>query len=148
MKIYTSYYGNIRKMTEEGIIPVSVSIGKPKFITSPMLRLTQLAPTYSMLGLEFDEYKKRYLQILDKVDWKSIREILKVTSDGGKPIALCCYEALKTEGEWCHRTMLAEYLNKMIPNVENHITEFIPKAKEIKKVQKVTITPNTLFDEK
>jgi hypothetical protein len=142
MKIYTSYYGNLKKLKAEGIIPISISIGMPKFITEPVLRLTQLAPTYPMLGLEYDEYKEKYLKILDTIDWQSIREILKQTSNGGNPIALCCFESLKGDEEWCHRTMLAEYLNKMIPDVENHITEFVPAEKEtIKKVVEIKEQP-------
>jgi len=111
MKLYTSYYGNVRKLTEHGVLAIGISVQKPKFLEIPMI--PELAPTYKMMSMPFDEYKVEYIKILDKLDMTKIGALIGKMAQG-KDVALCCYESLKKPNEWCHRTMLAEYLNEKI----------------------------------
>ena len=143
MKIYTSYYGNIRNFTKEGITPISISLGLPKFLKAPMTRVFLLAPSGNMLGMEYNDYKKKYIAKLDKVDWILVKSILENNSKNDSPVALCCYEALKTQGEWCHRTMLAEYINENKQELFGELTEW-------KKPEKIEVKSNQIgiFDGK
>jgi len=130
MKIYTSYYAQIRNLKKEGITPIAISLGIPKFLRGEdMSRIFLLAPSRDMLDLSYDIYKERYIERLEKVDWKLVHDMLSVYED--KPVALLCYEALKTEGEFCHRTMLAEYINKNYSYVFGQVTEWKKEEKEV-----------------
>lgn len=101
-----------------------------------MTKVFLLAPNRSMFGLDYHAYKKLYFEKLAKTDFKLVKEILD-TSSQGKPIALLCYESLKTEGEFCHRTMLAEYLN------EHHQDKF-GTVIEWQKQDKVEVSTNQI----
>ena len=134
MKIYTSYYGNVRNLSKEGIVPISISLSLPKFLNPKPTRVFLLAPSRDMLGMEYDAYKKKYLAKLEKVDWKLVKSILENNSDNDSPVALCCYESLKAEDDWCHRTMLADYINEYQKELFGEVIEFkkpteIPKPK-------------------
>jgi hypothetical protein len=48
----------------------------------------------------------------------------------GQPVSLLCYEALKTEGEWCHRTMLAEYINQNQKDLFGEVSEWIKEEEK------------------
>lgn len=110
MEIYTSYYGNLKKLSRDNIIPVGISLGIPKWFNGNNLHY--LAPTYAILRLETEEeYTPAYLSHLEKVDLNRLREDLAILSnnEGGKDIALLCYEK---PGEFCHRRLFAKWLNE------------------------------------
>jgi len=110
MEIFTSYYGNLRKLRENNIIPVGISLGIPKYFQGHNLRY--LAPTYDILKLEKEEeYTPAYLMHLEKVDMERLRDDFSIISgnEGGKDIALLCYEK---PGEFCHRRLFAEWLKE------------------------------------
>lgn len=109
MEIYTSYYGNIKKLSREGIIPVGISLGIPKWFHGHVLKY--LAPTYYILNLEEQKYIPAYLDHLENIDMNRLRDDLSIISNsaGGKDIALLCYE--KPE-EFCHRRLFAEWLKE------------------------------------
>lgn len=109
MRIYTSYYGNVKKLKKAGITPVGISVQRPKWFEGDFL--TELAPTYDMLGMEKVKYKELFDKILSEVDVKNIIKELHTVGDEGD-VALLCYEGLHTEGEWCHRTMVADWLKE------------------------------------
>ncbi len=117
MHIYTSYYGNVKKLQKAGIEPVGISVQTPKWFMGETLK--QLAPTYSMLKMPKGKYETMFKEILAKVDPASIVNELHTIGDGGD-VALLCYEGLHSEEEWCHRTMVADWLREI--GVE--VTEF------------------------
>ena len=123
MKIYTSYYGNAKKLKSAGIVPIAISVGKPRFFSG--MQLQDVAPTWEMVALGKrdlkEDYQKLYLDKLSKVDLPQLFSDLSKKVDG-KDCALLCFEALKTDGEWCHRTMLADYAKQF--GIE--MTEFKP----------------------
>jgi hypothetical protein len=108
-KVYTSYYGNIKKLMANKIMPVGISIYPPKYFNGTSYFV--LAPTRDMLGMEYDEYKAKYIRLLEERGVDRILQDLNTIADG-KDIALLCYESLKKEDEWCHRTMFAEYVKE------------------------------------
>lgn len=106
MKIYTSYFGNIRKLKEAGIFAICVAIGRPKFLDLP--QMLNVAPTRYMVSgpCSREEYLKLYDQILSKLDAKQVIRQIEMLSKG-KDAALCCYEK---PGDFCHRHILAKWI--------------------------------------
>jgi len=134
MKVYTSYYGNFKKLKKANIVPIGISLGTPKFISEHLDKILYLAPRRDMLGMEYDDYKKLYLERLSKVDWDDVRRLIKQFGQG-KDVAFCCYESLKNEDDWCHRTMLAEFINnfsgKEVITEWKEQTEIVEVKKEV-----------------
>lgn len=133
MKIYTSYYAKTKSLIENNIIPISVSLFTPKYLKNEIkIHLKNLAPTYIMLSMEEDIYTPKYKKILNKLNYNDvINDIRFFTRD--KDCALMCYE---TPDDFCHRHLLAEWLNE---NTEFDIKEWIeaPKKKKIEIKQTV-----------
>lgn len=98
--IYTSYYGNAKKLAENGIEIVSVSRGKPKGFTGRSLDC--LAPTWAMLKMSDEDYDREYEKILTRNNADSIVSFL-----GSGDVALCCWESNPKD---CHRSRIAEWL--------------------------------------
>ncbi len=110
MKIYTSYFGNWNSLKKADIVPVSIALFSPKWYEG--YRFHFLAPTrYMVLGdCEREEYVSLYRQILDKYGAEKIVQAVNKVSYG-KDVALLCYEK---PGEFCHRHLLADYLNEKL----------------------------------
>lgn len=109
MNIYTSYYGNMRKLKKDGIVPVAISAGIPKYFNGDSL--SYLAPRGNMLHMTEERYTPEYMKILEKVDINRLREDIKIIStiNGGKDVALLCYER---SGDFCHRRLFAKWLEE------------------------------------
>jgi len=118
MKIYTSYFGNSRKLKEAGIKIICVAIGKPRFF-SGVPQMLNVCPTRYMISgaCSHDEYLKLYDNILANQDANKVIEQIKSLSNG-QDVALCCYEK---PGDFCHRHILAKWLTEKT-GIE--ITEF------------------------
>lgn len=92
MKIFTSYFGNSRKLKEAGANMICVAIGKPGFIAGiPQMR--NVCPTRYMVSgpCSHDEYLKLYDRILASQDANQVVKQIEMLS-GGKDVALCFYE--------------------------------------------------------
>lgn len=129
MEIYTSYFGNIKELKKAGIIPVSIARWLPKWYNG--IALKNVAPTPSMLkdDITRDEYIARYKAMIKNVNAKEFIETLSYFTKG-QPCALLCYEK---PNEFCHRHLLAEYLNK---ELGLNIQEFnLNTGKEIPKAE-------------
>ena len=106
MKIYTSYFGNSRKLNAAGIKIICVAIGRPRFLSAP--QMINVAPTRYMVSgpCSRDEYLRLYNQILSKQDASQVVKQIEMLS-GGSDVALCCYEK---PGDFCHRHILAKWI--------------------------------------
>lgn len=118
MKIFTSYFGNSRKLKEAGIKIICVAIGKPRFIAG-IPQMLNVCPTRYMVSgpCSREEYLKLYDRILASQDANQVVEQIEMLS-GGKDVALCCYEK---PGDFCHRHILAKWITE---NTGIEITEF------------------------
>lgn len=106
MKIYTSYYGNLKKLKESNIIPISIARWQPKWYAGITYKV--VAPTADMLKSDNikDDYVAQYKRILSALNAKKVvDQILFLT--GGRDCALLCYEK---PNDFCHRHLLAEWL--------------------------------------
>lgn len=119
MKIYTSYFGNVRKLPD-GIVPISIA-RQAKFW--PGLKFFSLAPDSETLKMRKEEYTERFNKILSKLQVESVLEELIAISEG-KDIALLCYEK---PGDFCHRRLVAEWIEKEtgmeVPEYQNKEVE-------------------------
>lgn len=110
MEIYTSYYAMAGKIAKEGIKTFGISIKKPQYYMGEMIY--DFAPRGAMLRMRKDRYEKLYLgEILTPQRVKGVMDMLK--GRGLKSVCFLCYESLHREGEWCHRTMLSDYMKKL-----------------------------------
>ena len=118
MKIFTSYFGNSRKLKEAGVNVICVAIGKPRFIAG-IPQMLNVCPTRYMVSgpCSREEYLKLYDRILASQDANQVVEQIEMLS-GGKDVALCCYEK---PGDFCHRHILAKWITE---NTGIEITEF------------------------
>lgn len=116
MTIYTSYYGNVKKLRAAGVVPISISRYPAKF-ANVTIELKILAPTSDMLKMEEDEYKVKFAAILNRLDPNKVLQAIDLLA-GGKDCALLCYER---PDEFCHRHLVAKWLNS---NAGTKIKEF------------------------
>ena len=110
MKIYTSYFGFLKKVPPE-ILPVSIARFSPKWFSGKEMK--PLAPEKKLLWqakggkISEEEYTRRYMNQIQKLFDPIILYGKFVTDFGGKDIVLLCFEK---KGEFCHRRLLAEWL--------------------------------------
>lgn len=108
MKIYTSYFGNIKRLGIEKIVPIGVALYTPKWYNGPELKL--LAPRGYMLakGISEQQYTQMYVgQVLSALNPSAVvRQIEQLA--GGRDCVLLCYEK---PGDFCHRHIIADWLN-------------------------------------
>lgn len=111
MKIYTSYFANLKNLEKDDIVPIGICCYPPKWFKGPNLRA--IAPSPDILEKcksSHAEYEKRYrteVLLLFK-DANILLERISFIS-GGKDAALCCYEK---PSDFCHRHILAKWLEE------------------------------------
>lgn len=129
MEIYTSYFGNLRALRSAGIMPISIARWKPKFYEGACMY--SVAPTKYMLSddCEHEEYIELYQEILNRKGASSIISEIRNISQG-RDCALLCYE--KPE-DFCHRHLLADFLNKRLSlNVREYVAPIVPSKPQPK----------------
>ncbi len=112
MKIYTSYFGNLKKIPEH-ILPVSIARFPPKWFFGESMQL--LAPPKKLLWMakqgkiSEDEYTIEYMKAIElQFNPQTLFDKLKNMFDDSD-IAILCFEK---KGEFCHRRLLAAWLKQ------------------------------------
>lgn len=109
MKIFTSYFAKVKTLQKCNILPIGIALYPPKWFNGQSIKY--VAPTYSILKqtANDEEYIKRYTkEILGNLDvQKFIMDLEIIAKD--KDVALCCFEK---PSEFCHRQLLAKFLNE------------------------------------
>lgn len=111
MKIYTSYFANLKNLEKDDIVPIGICCYPPKWFKGPNLRA--IAPSPDILEKcksSHAEYEKRYrTEVLSL--FKDANILLERISfiSGGKDTALCCYEK---PSDFCHRHILTKWLEE------------------------------------
>ena len=83
---------------------VKISQGYPRFGRQPDWESELLFPPESILGLPEMPFTRAYLAHLDQIGVPAIRaELAELPVDA----MLCCFEALKKPGQFCHRRIFA-----------------------------------------
>lgn len=109
MKIYTSYFAKEKKLKENGIVPIGISIWPPKFYFGAHLKY--LAPKRYMMSdnVTREQYTQMYFRdVLGVLNpERVIADIERISN--GKDVALLCYE--KPE-DFCHRHLFAQWITE------------------------------------
>lgn len=112
MRIYTSYFGNSKKLQQAGIKVIGIALYPPRWFNG--ISLKQVAPTKSILfanGQTQEDYIRRYRsEVLSQQDMQQFLKTVEQAS-GGQDVALCCYE--KPE-DFCHRHILADWIKEKL----------------------------------
>lgn len=118
MKIYTSYFGNVKTLQKHNVMIIGIALYPPRWMK--VISLKQVAPTYSILKQTSsdEEYTRRYeAEVLSRVNIDQfVSEIERISK--GKDVALCCFE--KPE-EFCHRHLLAKRMQEHGYDVQEYI---------------------------
>ena len=136
MAILTSRSGN-KELRNDGYYPVGISIGKPRFKTGYEIReqCYALAPKGYMLKMEYEPYREAYFQKLEEIGTDKIIGIVQRmderAQEEGKTLVLLCYEDLRKPDQWCHRTLFAEWWQKMTGEVINELEEADVKPQKV-----------------
>jgi len=110
MKIYTSYYANLKNIPKD-IIPISIAGKCPDFYKG--LEYKKLAPKYWFfkqwkINHDNDFYIENFnKEVLNSLTSKEVINDLMFLSEG-KDVVLLCYEK---PGDFCHRHLVANWLN-------------------------------------
>ena len=156
MRIYTSYFANLKTLEEHGFYAVSICSKVPQFFEGP--NIESVAPSKSILY----EYKNSQQTDADKEHYKQryIDEVLCIyrfhpeylinllayfsSENNNSDVVLLCYERPE---DFCHRHILAEWLNERIPglNIEEYPIYAESAAKKKTKQKEPDIILNTLF---
>ncbi len=122
MRLFTSHWrSSLLKDVDATII--GVSRGTPRRSTEYKYRLLKsLAPddrAWSMKGRA--AFERAYLYQLEELGAERILTDLKAIA-GDRPAILLCWERLTGPDEWCHRTLLARFLEEkagfQVPELE------------------------------
>lgn len=130
MKIYTSYFANLKNLEKDDIVPIGICCYPPKWFKGPNLRA--IAPSPDILEKcksSHAEYEKRYrTEVLSL--FKDANILLERISfiSCGKDAALCCYEK---PSDFCHRHILAKWLEEQTGI----------KVEEFEKIEEAKINP-------
>ena len=110
-KIYTSYFGNLHKLKDKGIVPVSIALFPPKWYAGKELR--ELTPDGTLFiafkeGLiAEDRFLRMYEYKVRQLGKEKIMEMISEVSEG-RDVALLCFEHPDCA---CHRHSLAKFLD-------------------------------------
>lgn len=110
MKIYTSYFANLKNIPDD-IIPISICRRSPKGYSG--LEYKILAPSSALLSEwhrnhNESNYRFKFAKQLVPLNASNIVGVLNYISNG-HDIVLVCYERPE---KFCHRHLVAEWLNK------------------------------------
>lgn len=111
MKIYTSYFANLKNIPPD-IIPISIARSTPHWFDGLSIKI--LAPDEHIRArYNFDGNKDRYVkeyndEVLTFLYAPRLVQYLEVRS-GGKDVVLLCYES---SDKFCHRHLVSQWLNR------------------------------------
>lgn len=121
IEIATCSYGEFK---QEMGMAVRASVGFPRWFPDQlnMFSWENVFPKFHWKALPHEEFRRRYLAMLDghgpdklRGDITWMAEQYARTHGGDLPdrLVLLCFEKLdKGPDNWCHRTMLADYLTR------------------------------------
>lgn len=124
-RLFTSYWRNPDLASLEAVL-VSISRGEPRWrLPFSYRRLRDLAPGDEAWNAEDQvAFERSYLGQLKALGAETVLAELGRISDehGGKPLCFLCWERLDGSDDWCHRRMLAGWLEEqtgiVVPELE------------------------------
>lgn len=100
--------------------PVRTSLGAPRWFPYPIvLSWNNIMPDRWMLNIDDEQrYRDKYLAKLDRIGVETLRGDIDALAEGHayshmgevpNRLVLLCYEKLSKPGNWCHRSMFAQW---------------------------------------
>ena len=87
---------------------VGITRGAPRHVAGyKMFRV--LAPERHTLGMDFEEYRQHYDDILRNLDPRATWNELHKLAGGHEPVLLCFERPPFHRNNWCHRRMVAAW---------------------------------------
>lgn len=113
MHVFTSRYSN-KSIAQSDLIPIGISLYPPRWKTPYKVQgyIKELAPTRDMFGLPYQEYKPKYLAVLESLGVEKIRQLIQASVPAqakSNKVVLLCFEDLSKPDKWCHRRIFAEW---------------------------------------
>jgi len=105
------------------MVPIQTSIGRPGWVSFELVAWEAVMPWGLLEERDPEVFRRRYRHRLHLRTPRILAELadLQRTYDGW-PLALCCFEDLRRPDAWCHRRILAgwleEHLGEEIPDLE------------------------------
>lgn len=137
MNIYTSYFAKQKKMELEDAAYVSIAVGNPKYAVPYTIVNARILKPYGVsFKLSFEEFKRQYIQRLEKYGVDEIRKEIIDTAGGHRNVILMCHE--KDENT-CHRRMFAEWWESKTGERIEEYGKVTEKKRERKQVEQLSI---------
>ena len=111
-RVATSYYGAKDRILASGLVPVAISIGRPKWpLPFTLMDLPEAAPWGLLKVEDEDEFRERYRDRLNRVGVERFQRRFAEIAEAhdGRGLALLCFEPV---GKFCHRHVFAHWLEE------------------------------------
>lgn len=111
IKIYTSSWHEYR-----GPGRVGICAGMPRGVPAGYRMYKPLAPSWDIIKgtAGIDEYRPRYFaEILAPLDRSKVVADIALLAGDHPPVLMCFERKPLTRSNFCHRTMIAEWLNEL-----------------------------------
>ena len=138
MSIWTSRYSN-KELPNGNYYPVGISIGHPRFRLGYELReqCFSLAPKGYMLNMDIENFKEAYYGKLEGIGTERIISMVNKLDERarseGKELVLLCFEDVRVEGEWCHRTVFAQWWAEKVGEIIEELPDPTPPKGKAKR---------------
>ena len=138
MAIWTSRYSN-KELPNGNYYPVGISIGHPRFRLGYELReqCFYLAPKGYMLNMDIENFKEAYYGKLEGIGTERIISMVNKLDERarseGKELVLLCFEDVRVEGEWCHRTVFAQWWAEKVGEIIEELPDPTPPKGKAKR---------------
>lgn len=132
--LYVSRYSN-PILRSGDYVTVSISVGSPRWPLGYELNgdIGMLKP-FGLLQIEDKEtYHRAYMSRLNKYGLDKIEAAMRPFFASGEDVVLLCYEDLRKDDQWCHRTMFAEWWLEQTGEIINELPDPSAPPKSIKK---------------
>ncbi len=121
--LFTSWYSN-QALVEHPAAKVGISLGQPKFRLGYHLHhFPELAPAGWLLSKPQAEFSVLYVKQLERLGvdhiLMQIAQVAKVA--GVDQLALLCFEDIRKPDTWCHRRILAAWLEEQTGQVVDEL---------------------------
>jgi hypothetical protein len=131
MKLWTARYAN-PTLAEHPAGKVQTSLGAPKFrLPYELHQLLEVAPARWMLGKSEAEFTSMYTRLLETRGGATMmrsRFAEVALTAGVDQLVLCCFEDVRTPGIWCHRRILAAWLEQQTGEPVNELGDGAEQA--------------------
>jgi hypothetical protein len=126
MKVWTARYAN-STLAEHPAAKLQTSLGTPKFRLAYELHpLPEATPAAWMLNMTEAEFAGSYSRLLETRGGATMMRarLAEVARTAGvDQLVLCCYEDIRRPGVWCHRRILAAWLEERTGQVIEELPE-------------------------